>query len=205
MARECQRSVAIMLPVSHYRACSSGSSLPARSSATSSSQPPMCWPSMKICGTVLRPLARRIEFVSLSGAMRSVDLAERHALGGQQTDRAGTVRTPGLRVDFDLRHRVLLGRTDSGLRRHGARAKGGREREEKGREREREERGKEREERRREKRGEEKKGERRRERERKGGEEEEREEGKEKGGRGREGKEEKGEDEEGVRRRGKGE
>ncbi len=34
------------------------SSLPARSSAASSSEPPICSPSMKICGTVVRPLAR---------------------------------------------------------------------------------------------------------------------------------------------------
>src|SRR6185312_8647728 len=37
-----------------------GSRPPARSSATMSSQPPICSPSMKICGTVRRPCARRI-------------------------------------------------------------------------------------------------------------------------------------------------
>jgi hypothetical protein len=36
------------------------SSLPSRSSAMRSSQPPMCRPAMKICGTVVRPLARWI-------------------------------------------------------------------------------------------------------------------------------------------------
>src|SRR5689334_6138783 len=36
------------------------SSSPARSRATSSSDPPICSPLMKICGTVVRPPARRI-------------------------------------------------------------------------------------------------------------------------------------------------
>src|ERR1700733_10152642 len=53
--------------------------------------------------------------------MRCVNVADRYALGRQQADRAGTVRAPGLRVDLDLRHRVLLDGGDSGLSRHDAR------------------------------------------------------------------------------------
>src|SRR5271154_5595171 len=44
--------------LAHAPRPSSASSLPARSSAASSSEPPTCLPSMKICGTVWRPPER---------------------------------------------------------------------------------------------------------------------------------------------------
>src|SRR6185436_15992520 len=46
--------------LAHAPRPSFGSSLPARSSATMSSQPPICSPSIKICGTVRPPPARLI-------------------------------------------------------------------------------------------------------------------------------------------------
>src|SRR6516162_2031581 len=46
--------------VAHLALPSLLSSSPARSSATSSSEPPICSPLMKICGTDVRPPARRI-------------------------------------------------------------------------------------------------------------------------------------------------
>src|SRR3990170_156801 len=42
----------------HCQAASKSSSLPVRSSRNRSSHPPICRPSMKICGTVIRPPAR---------------------------------------------------------------------------------------------------------------------------------------------------
>src|ERR1700741_2743570 len=44
----------------HFALPSLASSWPARSSATNSSEPPTCSPLMKICGTEVRPPARRI-------------------------------------------------------------------------------------------------------------------------------------------------
>ena len=40
-------------------------------------------------------------FLALGRAVRSVDLTERHTLGGQQADGAGAVRAPRLGVDLD--------------------------------------------------------------------------------------------------------
>src|ERR1700757_279215 len=54
----------------HFVLPSLASSSPARSSATNSSEPPICSPSMKICGTDVRPPARRI--ISLRRAGSSI-------------------------------------------------------------------------------------------------------------------------------------
>ena len=44
------------------------------SSAASSSLPPTCWPSMKICGTVVRPLARLQHLVRARVVLHDVDV-----------------------------------------------------------------------------------------------------------------------------------
>ncbi len=63
---------------------SSGSSLPARSSACSSSQPPTCRSPMKICGTVMRAVRALDHFVAALPVAATVDLGEGHALAFQQ-------------------------------------------------------------------------------------------------------------------------
>ena len=81
-----------------------GSSPPARSSATMSSQPPICSPSMKICGTVRRPCARRIISSRRFGSSIHVDFGVGDALALQKGAGASTKRAPHRRVEFDLGH-----------------------------------------------------------------------------------------------------
>ena len=83
---------------------SSGSSLPARSSACSSSQPPTWVSPMKICGTVMPPLARSIISSRRSRSPLDVDLREGRALAFQQ--RLGRVAIGAIAggVDFDRGH-----------------------------------------------------------------------------------------------------
>ena len=80
------------------------------SSATRSSQPPTCWPSMKICGTVVRPLTAGPSAASprppKSTAISSIvdSLASSSFLGSP------AIRAKGFGVDFDRRHDHSFGR-----------------------------------------------------------------------------------------------
>ena len=81
-----------------------GSSLPARSSAWMSSQPPTCLPSMKICGKVVRPCALSIISARSSGLAGGVMLDIVDALLLQQCLGRRAVAAILPRIDHDRCH-----------------------------------------------------------------------------------------------------
>ena len=80
---------------------SNSSSLPSRSSATSSLQPPTCRPSMKICGTVVRPSARWI-ISCFASPPKSTEISRYSTpLAVEQMLGPPAISAKGLGVDFD--------------------------------------------------------------------------------------------------------
>ena len=81
-----------------------GSSLPARSSACRSSQPPTCAPSMKICGKVLRPLRALDHLLADFRSIGRVVLAIGDALCFEKFLGRGAVAAKLPRIDIDRSH-----------------------------------------------------------------------------------------------------
>src|SRR6478609_2965581 len=110
-ASECQR-IAATMSLSRLQQRIEASGAVERHQLVAAADMPAADENLRHRGASARAADR---LLALGGAMRRVDLAERHVLAAEQVHGARAVGTPWLSVDFDLGHRGLLPVTESGF------------------------------------------------------------------------------------------